>query len=137
MAITSIPNKISEHNAWGFQLIKVREIKRMMPLQVGHLAGLTPNVQGQPACRNHTMLADFFDIFSVTVSLQVPLQKRALPGNIYELSLAVFHVFGDFCFFPFIHGGAKRRQKFSAFLVLFTRRREAPPDLFPGNWNDA
>ena len=55
MAITSIPNKISEHNAWGFQLIKVREIKRMMPLQVGHLAGLTPNVQGQPACRNHTM----------------------------------------------------------------------------------
>ena len=118
MAITSIPNKISEHNAWGFQLIKVREIKRMMPLQVGHLAGLTPNVQGQPACRNHTMLAAdrakrgqnyistcvtiapprFFDIFSVTVSLQVPLQKRALPGNIYELALAVFHVFGVFWF---------------------------------------
>jgi len=35
-----------------------------------------------------------------------------------------------FLVFPFIHGGAKRRQNFSAFLVLFTRRREAPPDFF-------
>ena len=27
----SVPNKISEHNAWGFQLIKVRENKMIQP----------------------------------------------------------------------------------------------------------
>ena len=75
MAITSIPNKISEHNAWGFQLIKVREIKRMMPLQVGHLAGLTPNVQGQPACRNHTMLADFLIFLVLQCPFKYPFKK--------------------------------------------------------------
>ena len=37
MSITSIPNKTSEHNAWGFQLIKVREIKRMMSLHARYL----------------------------------------------------------------------------------------------------
>ena len=37
--------------------------------------------------------AEIFDIFSVAVPLQVPLQKRALRGKAYELALAVFHVF--------------------------------------------
>ena len=73
MAITSIPNKTFEHNAWGFQLIKVIEIKTLMPLQAG--------------CRRE-------NISVLQYPFKYPLQKRALPGNIYELALAVFHVFG-------------------------------------------
>ena len=46
MAITSIPNKTFEHNAWGFQLIKVIEIKTLMPLQAGCLAGLNQPCRG-------------------------------------------------------------------------------------------
>ena len=34
--ITSIPNKIYKHNAGGFQLIKLREIKTIMPPQAGY-----------------------------------------------------------------------------------------------------
>ena len=49
--ITSIPNKIYKHNAGGFQLIKLIEMKivwatlRLWPPQTGHATELSPHIR--------------------------------------------------------------------------------------------
>ena len=95
--IIGVPNKISEHNAWGFQLIRVRENKMIQP--------------------------QFLACHGPESALRLPLQKGALPGNVYELSLAGFHVSRH----PFKKGPYQVQKVTLVYFILFlepARNRE-------------